>query len=176
MDKKERLNLAKDILIAIAVLGGVMVIAVVTPNAFSILSPFIKKYKKSALKPNYIKRKFTSLQKQKMIYISEQNGKTKITLTKKGRLKVLEYQVDEMEIKKQKIWDKKWRVVIFDIPEKKKLARNVFRQKLMNLGFEKIQQSVWKHKYPCNKEIKFLAHLYEITPYVELIEGKIGIV
>ena len=108
-----------------------------------------------------------------MITISEQNDKTKITITQKGKTKVLEYQADQLVIKKQSPWDKKWRVVIFDIPEKKKSAREIFRKKLLNLGFEKIQHSVWRQKYPCLNEIEFLANLYQIRPHVNLIEGEV---
>lgn len=40
-------------------------------------------------------------------------------------------------------WDKKWYVVIFDIPESLKYKRDIFRQKLKQLGFGQLQQSVW---------------------------------
>lgn len=40
-------------------------------------------------------------------------------------------------------WDRKWRVVIFDIEEKKKKARNSLRLKLISLGFGKLQESVY---------------------------------
>jgi phenylacetic acid degradation operon negative regulatory protein len=40
-------------------------------------------------------------------------------------------------------WDRKWRVVIFDIPEIDKKAREHLRQKLVSLGFGKLQKSVY---------------------------------
>lgn len=40
-------------------------------------------------------------------------------------------------------WDKKWRVVIFDIEEKEKRTRNALRQKLVSLGFGELQKSVY---------------------------------
>lgn len=42
-----------------------------------------------------------------------------------------------------KPWDKKWRIVIFDIEEKNKSIRNSLRRKLMSLGFAKLQESVY---------------------------------
>lgn len=172
MDRGHNLNLTRDILLAIVVLGGVLTITIIAPNAFLVLSPFIKRYKKNSVNNSILRRKFKNLKDNGMILISEKDEKTKITLTKKGREKVLEYQVDQMEIKKQKKWDGKWRFVMFDIPEKKRLARDVFRRKLKELGFEKIKNSVWANKYPCSKEIEFLVQLYEIRPYVDLVEGK----
>lgn len=42
-----------------------------------------------------------------------------------------------------KPWDKKWRVVIFDIPEKERGKRDVLRKKLISLGFGKLQESIY---------------------------------
>jgi len=173
MDRLEKLDLTRDILLAILALGGFLIITMMAPNAFLILTPFIKKkYKKSTIQNSKLRYKFKKLENEGMIGASEHNGKTRITLTKKGKEKILEYQVDSMKIKQQEKWDKKWRFVMFDIPEKRRLGRDVFRQKLKELGFEKIKNSVWANKYPCSKEIEFLIQLYEIKPYVDLVEGK----
>lgn len=42
-----------------------------------------------------------------------------------------------------KKWDKRWLIVVFDISEKSKSIRNNFRNKLKNLGFGMLQESVW---------------------------------
>jgi len=171
--QKERLDLAKDILVSLVALGGVMMVAVAAPNALQLLNPLFKRYQKRTLKPSYIRQKFLDLEEKGLIRLSEKGDKTRIALTERGREKILEFQVDQMEVDIPLRWDGKWRLVIFDIPEKKKHEREIFRQKLKELEFEMIQDSVWRHKYPCHKEIEFLAHLYGIYPHVDLIEGKI---
>lgn len=40
-------------------------------------------------------------------------------------------------------WDGKWRVVVFDIPEQKRIIRNLFRRNLKKWGFKHLQKSVW---------------------------------
>jgi len=40
-------------------------------------------------------------------------------------------------------WDKKWRILVFDIPEKRKRERRLLRYELSALGFKKMQKSVW---------------------------------
>lgn len=45
-----------------------------------------------------------------------------------------------------KDWDGKWRVVIFDIPEEKRIIRNMFRRNLKKWGFKHLQKSVWISK------------------------------
>lgn len=42
-----------------------------------------------------------------------------------------------------KPWDGKWRVVVFDIKEKRKKSRESLRYKLLSLGFGKLQESVY---------------------------------
>ncbi|MBI3103683.1 CRISPR-associated endonuclease Cas2 [Candidatus Daviesbacteria bacterium] len=46
----------------------------------------------------------------------------------------------------EKEWDGKWRIVIFDIPEQKRVIRNLFRRNLKKWGFKHLQKSVWISK------------------------------
>ncbi|MBI2338657.1 hypothetical protein HYU95_05755 [Candidatus Daviesbacteria bacterium] len=46
----------------------------------------------------------------------------------------------------EKHWDGKWRVVTFDIPEEKRIIRNMFRRNLKKWGFLHLQKSVWFSK------------------------------
>jgi CRISPR-associated endonuclease Cas2 len=125
------------------------------------------KFDKRRLKEN-LKR----LKKQKMIGFRQTGNETTIQLTDKGRIKFLKYNLDKMRIKKPHKWDKLWRIVIFDVPEKKKLARDTLREKLDDLGFLKIQKSVFIYPYECKKEIDFITNIYEIKSYVEYIVAK----
>lgn len=43
-------------------------------------------------------------------------------------------------------WDGKWRIVVFDIPEQKRIIRNLFRRNLKKWGFKGLQKSVWISK------------------------------
>ncbi|HCR42009.1 TPA: hypothetical protein DIV45_01425 [Patescibacteria group bacterium] len=170
---QEKLNLTRDILLGIAGVGGILLITAIAPGAIGVLAPLLKKkYKKNTLKPSYLQNKFRELNQQGLIMIGEQNGQIKISLTKEGKRKVLSYQIDNMQLKKPNKWDGQWRIVVFDIPERIKKHRDTFRRKLIDLEFERIQDSVWISKYPCREEIDFLAHLFEIWPYIDLIEGK----
>ncbi len=173
-DQHERLNLAKDILLGIAGVGGILLITAIAPGAIGLLAPFLqKRYKPSTLKPNHLQKKFQELRQQGLVMIGEQDGQVKISLTKEGKKKVIAYQVGTMKLKHPTKWDGKWRVVIFDIPDEMTDHRNAFRAKLVDLGFEHMQDSVWISKWPCREEIDFLAHLFEIWPHVDLIEGQI---
>lgn len=43
----------------------------------------------------------------------------------------------------RKVWDGKWRIVVFDISEKERKKRDSLRLKLVSLGFGKLQESVY---------------------------------
>jgi CRISPR-associated endonuclease Cas2 len=85
--------------------------------------------------------------------------------------------LSEIDIVKPKIWDKKWRVVIFDIPEEKRHRRDLLRRKLQELNFIQIQKSVYVYPFECNNEISMISDLLYLTPYVtimisEIIQGE----
>ena len=77
-------------------------------------------------------------------YKEDKDGFTRIVLTKEGQKKALKFKIDEIEIKVPAKWDGKWRIVIFDIPEKFKKAREALRRKLKDLGFLELQKSVFR--------------------------------
>ncbi|MFA4890573.1 MAG: CRISPR-associated endonuclease Cas2 [Candidatus Paceibacterota bacterium] len=105
-------------------------------------------------------------------YKEDNDGNVKIVLTKEGQKKALQFKFDEMEIKKPAKWDKKWRIVIFDVPEKKKKAREALRGKLKNLGFQELQKSVFIHPFECEEEIDFVVEIFQIRPYVRFIRAE----
>ena len=89
-----------------------------------------------------------------------------VVLTEKGKNIALKYNPDRMFIKKPPRWDGKWRFVIFDIPEKKKAARQALRDRLRAFGFYQLQRSVWVYPYECKNEIDFIMELFEIRNHV----------
>lgn len=113
-------------------------------------------------------RIITRLEKQQMINIREDNGQTMISITGKGKHRLLEYDLENFQIKTKKL-DGKWRLVIFDIPELRKPNREAFRNKLTQLGLVRLQDSVFVSAYPCQKEIDFLCHYYQISDYVTIV-------
>jgi DNA-binding transcriptional regulator PaaX len=102
-------------------------------------------------------------------YKEKEDGMVEIVLTKNGRKKALKFQFDEMKIKEPDKWDGKWRMVIFDIPEKKKKAREALREKLKDLGFKELQKSVFIYPHECENEIDFIVEVFEIRNHVRFL-------
>lgn len=134
---------------------------------------YIIKYFSGNNQKKYVRRVFRRLEKQELISISEDpSGKITIKLTDKGKQKALTCHLDNMKIKIPPIWDGYWRVVIFDIPENNRQARNLLREYLKKLGFYALQKSVFVHPYPCNNEVDFLKHNFNVARFVTILTAK----
>lgn len=100
----------------------------------------------------------------------EKDGFATIVLTERGRKHALRYKIDDLKINIPIHWDGRWRIVLFDIPEKRKKAREAFRTKLQELGFYQFQKSAWVFPFHCKDEIDFLIEIFEIRPHVQYLE------
>lgn len=111
-----------------------------------------KKNKKAAFKEITIRQSLRRLEKYGFV----ERKDSKISLTVKGRFFLNE--VLKKKKAQEKPWDRKYRVVIFDVPESKRDIRNWLRGQLYLLGYKKLQQSVFIGKKPLTeiviKEIK----------------------
>lgn len=94
------------------------------------------------------------------------DGSITFVMTKKGKLQTLTYKFNQMKIDAPKHWDGKWRIVIFDIPEKLRHGRDALREKLISLGFLELQKSVFVFPFECEKEIEFIVEFFLLKPYV----------
>lgn len=100
------------------------------------------------------------------------DGSTSLLLTAEGKKQATLGQLLGIKIKKQKRWDRLWRVVLFDIPEKHRKFRDIFRSHLKVIGFHELQHSVFIFPFPCEKEILSLVKLYHAEPHVRFIEAR----
>lgn len=87
-------------------------------------------------------------------------------LTDKGKEKAVVAQLQSEGSK----WDGKWRVVIFDIPEKRRAARDLLRYNLKSWGFTSWQQSVWVTKKNCTEALRLYIKKIGIEDWVLVLE------
>ena len=72
---------------------------------------------------------------------------------------------------KDEEWDGKYRIVIWDIPEKKRRIRNLFRRRLKDWGFKGWQKSVWISKRNVTGKLRKLISDLEMQGMVAIIES-----
>lgn len=89
-----------------------------------------------------------------------------VELTVKGGRLADKIKLNEIRIIKPKKWDKKWRLVFFDIPESNRVSRDALRKKIKELGFLEIQKSIFVFPYPCWNEISRVVKFFELEKNV----------
>ncbi len=85
----------------------------------------------------------------------KEDGKTFLRITDKGRTALL-FEKEKAQLIKKRKWDKRWRLVIFDIPERRKSVRFRLRDLMRDVGFVKLQASVWAFPYDCEEFVTLL--------------------
>lgn len=161
-------NTAKVIL-ALAAAGALLSVAAVAPNLPSALMELGEIF--SATPAPRRRKALRRLQERRLIEINERNGETVITLTERGRQRVLRFNLEHLCIARPERWDKKWRIIAFDIPERLADGRRALRIKIKQLGLYPLQKSVFVHPYPCKEEIDFVADFFGVGRYLNYIEA-----
>jgi len=128
-----------------------------------------RELEKRRLKREYLLKKFYYLRDRKLIDFVEEGDRTKIVLNEKGKKRMLEYEFENMAIKAPQKWDRKWRVVIFDVPESQKKGRDALIRKLKDLGLVQFNKSVWVYPYECKDEIDFVSEYFDIGRHVHYL-------
>lgn len=152
------------IILGVIGVAGVLGVGMVAPGVFQAVKIF-RGYERLVARryqiPSYIRRTMKSLERRGMVRIVVKNGETRAYLTDKGQQELLKYQLREKRLQGGR-WDKKWRIVIFDIAEKRRYARDRIRIDMKTFGFEKLQDSVWVYPYECEEVITLLKTQYKV--------------
>ncbi|MFH0969370.1 MAG: hypothetical protein V1804_02585 [Patescibacteria group bacterium] len=170
MKNNKSKEIAKIILKSLLIAGGISLLMVSQPSPYFVTKvlPKIIKYglykirnKKKDKKRFY--DSFRYLRNRGLLEMEYQGKQLYIHLSEEGKNLAKKYQVDDLEIKKPRKWDRKWRILIFDIEEKKKIKREALRGKIIELGFFQLQKSVWIYPYDFQKEIELLRNFFGLT-------------
>jgi len=150
----------RNLILRTLAVGGVMSVALVAPKTLTLL----KKLDRSAANRKDMYRRITqaivNLENAGMVHTSGERGQRKVILTKKGNTAIGTIYASEYRIPEPVFWDGKWRIIMFDIREKRRKIRLRLRMLLSGAGFVRLQDSVWVHPYPCDEFIGLVrAHL-----------------
>lgn len=104
----------------------------------------------------YIEKFPDKKNESKIIFMLTEAGKEFLLLSK-----------SESEIE----WDGRWRFVIFDIPESKRVIRSILRNRLKLWGFVPWQKSVWVSKKNLTNKLRGLIEELGIEDWVMVIES-----
>ncbi len=121
--------------------------------------------------PRYIRSEFSRLQKRGLI---SKKGSI-FYLTKTGEKEAffarLNAELFAYRPQKQK-WDGMWRMILFDIPEKKRRYRDHLRHLLRALDFVELQKSIWASPYKIPKFLEEILWEERIKHHTRFITVK----
>jgi DNA-binding transcriptional regulator PaaX len=157
------------IILSILGVAGVIAVAFVAPNVVQLLDlggrrrRFPRKQFKTAL---------NRLEKKGVIRAMSDRTSWHYALTSEGKELLEKKKIDDISIAPPKEWDGKWRLVIFDVPEQHRKARNALRSTLQRLGFRYLNLSVWVHPFPCQRELSAVVEYFGVGEYVRYVTAE----
>jgi len=147
--------------------AGLVAVACTSPMAGATLArELIKaakrrnKGKLSAKEKKKYYNAFYYLKRNDFIDVEYRGNQMYFSLTEEGKKKAGKYKINDLKIKTAEKWDKKWRVLIFDIEDKHRAKREALRGKIKELGLYQLQKSVWVCPYEFKKEMKLLRDFF----------------
>ena len=134
---------------------GVIGLALVATNAVRLFELDQGKAKRKRLYAR-ISQARTRLEDKGLIRISGSGRETRIQLTDRGTEAVSAILANHYQIPEPALWDGQWRIVVFDVREKRRRIRNMLRRMLTAAEFYRLQDSFWIRPYPCDEFVEIL--------------------
>jgi len=150
--RKKKRDIQNTVLAVVAVTGFIAV-AAVAGNALQLLKylpneKYNLRYQAKTAAGRLVAKGF--------LVWEERNGKKYLRITPKGR-KAFAFEQAKVALKNQKKkWDGRWRMIVFDIPERRKSVRFRLCAVMRDIGFVRLQNSVWVYPFDCEDFISLL--------------------
>ncbi len=146
-------KVAKTALLILAT-GAMFSVVVALPGVAQLIPIAEEIFGKESYDKSYNNaRALSRLIKERKISVKNRNGKYFLELTPEGEKALGRAKTQKIIPKK---WDKKWRLVSFDVYEKLRSRRDQFRTELKEYGFIQLQKSLWIYPHPCEEFIALL--------------------
>lgn len=171
--RKDTTQAVVDGLLKFLLAGGIVTTVLAAPNAVQIFDKPLDKIFKDMNKRSRereLRRIMHYMKRRGLITYKPNDYEHGILITDGGKKYLKHKKMSDIVIQKPDHWDKKWRLVFFDIPENKKVKRQSLTAKLRLLGFQTLQYSVWIHPFACRTEIEAVTEMVEVSRFVTYVE------
>ena len=149
---RQKRNLQRAVLLSVGI-AGVLAVAAVAPNAVQLL-------KTTGINARLRYRTKSALGRLKAkgeVEFVERDGVRYARPTARGgQILALHREQMALQERKPRRWDRRYRLIIFDIPERRKKTRDQLRQAMRETGFLRIQDSAWVYPYDCEEFVALL--------------------
>lgn len=152
---RKRKHYVRQTVLGVLGTAGILSVAMIAPNVFQVLPHIMGKQRyrlafqtKTAIGRLTVKGHVRFIQK---------NGIKHVEITDAGRRALaLEEARAARSAGAKRRWDNRYRMIIFDIPERRRSARERLRRLMSECGFLCIQKSVWLSPYDCEELIALI--------------------
>ena len=159
-----------DNILNLAVTGSALTASLVVPNLLVALDKPLDIFWKRMDKRSRERELRRVISYMKSNHLLESNYQHGLQITNKGRARLEKVHFNSLSIQPPRKWDKKWRLVIYDIPENRKDGRKALTAKITKLGFYQLQRSAWLYPFPCRNVVEMVASRYKVDRYLSYIE------
>lgn len=150
----------KNLLLRSLAIAGFISIALIAPKMTRLLKELDRPAKNRKQLYQRIRQGITRLEQSGLVTVSGEYAKRKVKITEKGKKILEQIEFEGMMIPEPAFWDGKWRILVFDINERRRRTRTQLRRLIQGQGFVRMQDSVWVYPYPCDEFISLVrAHL-----------------
>jgi hypothetical protein len=154
--KRLRRNALQNAALSAIASVGVLAIAAAAPNTLKLLKHVPRGWLEGRDPRQRVRETISKLKKKGFIEFTTVGHQKMLRLTRAGEKYAHKITRNATEIPRPRKWDRRWRVIIFDIPERRRNDRHKIRHLLMGLGFYRLQDSVWVHPFECEELIVLL--------------------
>ncbi len=151
--KIRRRGQIRDVMLTALLVGGMIAIGAVPRT----LLPTLGYKPKDQRRFNaYTKTVAHRLVQQGLATWVRRDGTAYLRITAAGRHKISLLK-ETMKLKDEhRRWDKRWRMVAFDLPERRRVTRAKLRAMMAGVGFIRLQDSVWVYPHDCEEFVALL--------------------
>ncbi len=149
--EQRRRDYVQQAVLATIAVSGMLAVAVVAPNTLQLLGHLNKRFK---YRSDSVLSRLAA--KGLVRFYTDKRGKH-VALTDAGKRAVaIQQEAAALRAGSRKRWDKRWRMVMFDISEHRKSDRDYLRRLMIESGFELFQDSVWIYPYDCEELVTLI--------------------
>ena len=94
-----------------------------------------------------------------------------IRLTAKGIERAQAYELEGLRVPRVDPWDGRWRLIIWDIPEKQRTVRDQLRYLFTKLGLHPLKRSIWVTPFPCREQVEYLKSALDLEANLTFAEA-----
>lgn len=131
--------------------ASVLALATLAPNALRLLTYVDMDIARKRNPTGRIKEAALRLEARGLIVRVKSAKGFSFQLTEKGARQAELLVVSKHIQTAPRTWDRRWRIIMFDVWEHRRATRERLRTLLKHIGFIRLQDSVWVYPYPCEE-------------------------